>query len=95
MSRLWEHGVKSQSFFPLVRVKGILQFLERGILIGSARDRDMFSQFIEADRLSLGLSMKPSEVGHELYFFCIQMEWNTLDVPTRHMEHQAQLFELY
>ena len=76
------------------RVQRILQLLGRGILIGSAIAEDMLPQLVETDRLPLRLRIQPGEVGHELYFFRIQMEWDRVAFPTWYMQRQAQLFEL-
>src|SRR6266852_1383120 len=62
-------------------------------LVGSAIAKDMLPQFVQADRLTRRLTMKPGEVGNELRFLRIQMERDAKAFPTRHMQRQAQLFE--
>ena len=99
VARLLVHLLGRQSELPanlfFGRVQRVLQLLGRGILIGSAIAEDMLPQLVETDRLPPRLRIQPGEVGDELHFFRIQMEWNAIAFPTWHMQRQAQLFELY
>ena len=63
------------------RVQRVLQLLGRCILVGPAIAEDMLPQLVETDRLPPRLRIQPGEVGDELRFFRIQMEWDAILFP--------------